>query len=338
MSSAAISDFWAAQGEAPAPGFAEPQRRWRQLIEQSQHPSRCTRLCSCGSQGDGDAAQVEEEGRSVGGMFSTLHAVGVCVIAAALEGCALVGSTAPWMATYTTSAALKAECAADGVGPGMPCYFQPLSHCTLADARAAAAGAAAAAAAGGGEGAAARVRLADGVTATSADGGVGRGLLKNVLRRNQQDHLRLNPLLTEAARRTNLTSDLLLISSAVAWALRPRAPLSDAVATHGARLGLVGDAGARSVAMHVRHGDKPANSARALGAAGRVHMRCISPWALEPTAYSCRAPAPADNPHDVPHALFTCSPVDTRTHTYTRAQRGACLPRASSFGGGASRR
>ena len=282
--SATVSDFWRAQGEVAAPGFAEPQRRWRTLIESSQQPERCTRLCSCGSQHD--AALAEEEARSVGGMFSTLHAVGVCVVAAALEGCALVGSTAPWMATYTTSAALRAECAAAGVAPGFPCYFQPLSRCTLADARAAAA-----------------------AGTSTADG------LPNMLRRNQQDHLRLNPLLTEAARRTNLTSDLLLVSSAVAWAMRPRAPLADAVALHGGRLGLsTAGAGARSVGMHVRRvplrsprfldygrpahtqpytllmltcshpnagadGDKPANSARALGAAAwRVSSESFELW------------------------------------------------------------
>ena len=200
----------------------------------------------------------------MGGMFSTIHAVSVCVIAAALQGCAIVGRTAPWLSAYTTSPSLRGACAADGVEPGLPCYFEPLSRCALHDAL------------------------------------VGAPPPTNLLRRNQQDHLRLNPLLSLAARRTNLTSDLLLVSSALAWLMRPRPQLAAAVRLFGDRAGLGRSAaqaragsvesaaaaaagpdaaGARIIAMHVRHGDKPANSARALGAsAWRVGAESFELW------------------------------------------------------------
>ena len=123
-------NFWEQQGNND-PGLESPEglARWRGLILSSQQPARCDRLCTCGEQSE---AGVREDARSVGGMFSTLHAIGVCVIAAALEQCALVGTTAPWLAIYTTSAKLRASCTTAGVvRAGLPCYFEPLSHCTL---------------------------------------------------------------------------------------------------------------------------------------------------------------------------------------------------------------
>ena len=76
-----ISDFFEHQGRHLPAGFEAPLRRWRSMITRSQAPPTCVNhpLCQC--------VHVR------GAFFSNVRGIAVCVMAAALRGCAAIRPT-----------------------------------------------------------------------------------------------------------------------------------------------------------------------------------------------------------------------------------------------------
>lgn len=75
----------------------------------------------------------------------------------------------------------------------------------------------------------------------------------------------ISSLLDRVAREDGLNSELLVMSSLMAWVMRPQPELTAAIHSYAAAAGLTQGAAISTLAMHIRHGDKAGLSAGALG-------------------------------------------------------------------------
>ena len=221
--SGVVTDFFERVAVAVPPvQFAEPNsalRRWHELILRSQAPAKCERLCQC--------VHIR------GGFFSNMHHIASCVMEAALQGCALIDedtTTTARISNYLTSAAFRQRCkdrhggALHGNANGLHCYFRPLSNCTR--------------------------QLA----------GVKPGArLPNVFLLGPSQRAPSQALLARVQARTGLTSELLALSAATAWVMRPSPDLEEAVRLYGEMVGAGGASAGhplRCVGMHMRSPEK----------------------------------------------------------------------------------
>ena len=115
-SSAVISDFWRAANQPR--GHEDGVLRLRALIEHTQQPRECLRLCSI------------RKSMWVGGSTQNLRRLAHALLQAALDGCALVGHWPPWVyASVATGKELRERCLATNRS-SLHCYFLPISNCT----------------------------------------------------------------------------------------------------------------------------------------------------------------------------------------------------------------
>ena len=113
------TDFFAHQQRNLPLGFEDPLRKWHQMILASQAPHQCQQLCQC--------VHVR------GAFFSNIRGIAACVMAAALQGCALVEedvTARPALANFVTSPAMRRVCREGNRSLAFHCYFKPLSNCS----------------------------------------------------------------------------------------------------------------------------------------------------------------------------------------------------------------
>jgi hypothetical protein len=172
--------------------------------------------------------------------FAGVHRVAYTLLLATLQGCALV---APWptFGAHITSHALQRRCS-NGSRMGLTCYYLPISTCENASTAQAA-----------------RPRVLP-----------ARAILEG----------NISSMLDVVARLDGLQSELLVMSVLMGWVMRPQPELASAIHDYAATAGLNEGAGIRTIAMHVRHGDKAGVSAGALGnEAWRVSSGAFALWA-----------------------------------------------------------
>ena len=76
-------------------------------------------------------------------------------------------------------------------------------------------------------------------------------------------HVDLEACLALVHSRTGLRSEVLIMGTLISWIMRPQPELREAVLLYGAAHGLDRRGGRhRSIAMHIRHGDKPSMYSR----------------------------------------------------------------------------
>ena len=233
--------------------------------------------------------------------FAGVHRVAYALLLATLQGCALVAPF-PTFAAHITSPALQRLCSRASGREGLSCYYLPISTCA---------------------------------NASSAAHTKPRTLpVKVIINGN------ISSLLDDVARLDGLHSELLVMSALMGWVMRPQPELEAAIHDYAAAAGLGGGAAIRTLAMHVRHGDKAGVAASALGGeAWRVSGGTFALWArrlgamygatrtiymsddlglidaLSQTDYSNHADGHGSGSHDffrlVP-APIHCNPLHTR--------------------------
>ena len=135
-----------------------------------------------------------------GAFFSNIRGIAVCVMAAALRGCALVEediTARPAMADFVTSPAMRQRCHAAKRSLAFHCYFLPLSSCTRSLA-----------------GVSHKEKLPN---MYDVDGEM-----------SQTD-----TMLAMVENTTGLSSELLILSAATSWVMRPQPEVAEAVTLFG---------------------------------------------------------------------------------------------------------
>ena len=244
---AIIADFWDAQ-TAP-PGFEEGVARLRELIQSTQEPAQCTRLC-----------RVSKH-LWVGGGSSNVRRLAQHLLWAILDGCALLSDQWPGAVfdALTTSPALRTSCR-DSKRHALECYFRPPSSCGArlgeveVDRR-------------DRMGAIPSIRGADAFTDLVNYGGA-------------RSSAQVSGMLDRVGNVTGLRAELLVVATLSAWVTRPQPELSRAVAWYATAAGLdVPGARWRRVGMHVRRGDKRSLSTLQLkGVTWRLDESAFELW------------------------------------------------------------
>jgi hypothetical protein len=235
-----ITDFFAHQEHLlPTLGsLAGPVQRWRELIQHTQQRQRkdCRHFCTCD--------------HTKGGFGSTMHILSLCLVAAAIRNCSLVGEggAAPWMAGMVSSS-MQQSCTKDGRKHGLHCYFLPISTCRDANESI-------------------------------------RGLINSHHRSNHPVDMLKYANFTDFAKEriparifqlTGLTSELLIMSTARAWVMRPQPVLTEALLYYGHAIEVDPQ---RAISLHVRHGDKRAFGALSKSSEGwRMSTSGMALWA-----------------------------------------------------------
>ncbi|KAL1523370.1 hypothetical protein AB1Y20_018314 [Prymnesium parvum] len=180
-----ITDFWAASSRVHHAGHAAALRRFRRLIESTQQPSHCSAARACHFSG------------YVGGAASNLKRLAHALLAAVLQGDALVGRyPAAITSRLSTNPSLRAACHARGHFSN-ECYLLPVSPCAAA------------------------LRAANASRPRSCP---------------TLTEARLHALLDRLAHATGLRSESLAMGTLHAWILRPQPLLAAAVRFYAAAL------------------------------------------------------------------------------------------------------
>ena len=239
---AVITDFFAHQEHLlPTIGsLAGPVQRWRELIQYTQQPQRkdCHRFCTCA--------------HTKGGFGSTMHILSLCLVAATIRNCSLIGEgtdAAPWMAGMVSSS-MQQSCTKDGRKHGLHCYFLPISTCRDAN---------------------------ESIKGLVNSRHVSRhpvDMLKYIINFTEFATERIPARIYQL---TGLTSELLIMSTARAWVMRPQPALAEALLYYGHAVGVDPQ---RAISLHVRHGDKRAFGALSKSSEGwRMSTSGMALWA-----------------------------------------------------------
>lgn len=176
-----------------------------------------------------------------GAFFSNIRGIAACVLNAALRGCAIVEedkTARPAMATFVTSPAMRRTCQLANRSLAFHCYFRPLSNCSRAKAG---------------------IKPREALTNVYALDGEMSGT---------------DEMLAEVEARTGLRSELLILSAAVSYVMRPQPELAHAIRHFGASVGAGYASRPRVVGVHMRSDEKL--GVRSLG---------VDRWRASPAAF-----------------------------------------------------